>query len=53
MQDVGVLGRATLSVTILLGILSIFVVATRFYVRISTKTLGVDDYLMALGCVSP
>lgn len=46
------LGTVTLGVTVSLGIISIIVVILRIYSRISNKTIGIDDYLMIVGCVS-
>lgn len=49
--NLGSLGKVTLAVTILLGVFSVLVVTARFYARRSTNTIGIDDYLMAAGCV--
>lgn len=51
-QSPGSLGKATLAVTITLGLGSILTVAARLYIRCLTRTMKIDDYLMAIACVS-
>lgn len=44
-------GAALVSVTLVLGILSSLTVGLRVAVRVYAKALGMDDYLMIIGCV--